>query len=34
VDWQFSLFVYDRETEAAVKRVANSRVWQKGNLTK
>ena len=34
VDWQFSLFVYDRTTEAAVKRVAESRVWQKDNLTK
>lgn len=33
VDWQFSLFIYDRVTEAAVKRVANSRVWQKENLT-
>jgi hypothetical protein len=29
VDWQFSLFLYDRETEAAVKRVEGSLVWQK-----
>ena len=29
VDWQFSLFVYDRVTEAAVRTVAGSRVWQK-----
>ena len=29
VDWQFSLFVYDRETERAVKRVAGSLVWSK-----
>jgi hypothetical protein len=34
VDWQFSLFIYDRVTEAAVKRVTDSRVWQKENLTK
>lgn len=34
IDWQFSLFVYDRETEAAVQQVADSRVWQKENLTK
>lgn len=29
VDWQFSLFLYDRETEAAVKRVEGSLVWTK-----
>ncbi len=29
VDWQFSLFVYDRATEAAVKRVEDSLVWKK-----
>lgn len=29
VDWQFSLFLYDRETEAAVKRVEGSLVWKK-----
>ncbi len=29
VDWQFSLFVYDRATEAAVKRVEGSLVWKK-----
>jgi hypothetical protein len=29
VDWQFSLFVYDRVTEAAVKRVEGSLVWEK-----
>jgi hypothetical protein len=29
VDWQFSLFLYDRETEAAVKRVEGSLVWSK-----
>ncbi len=29
VDWQFSLFVYDRFTEAAVRQVAGSRVWQR-----
>ena len=29
VDWQFSLFVYDRETERAVKRVERSLVWTK-----
>ena len=33
VDWQFSLFVYNRETEAAVKQVEGSRVWKK-NTTK
>lgn len=31
VDWQFSLFVYDRETEAAVKRVEGALVWKKGD---
>ncbi len=31
VDWQFSLFVYDRETEAAVKRIEGSLVWEKKN---
>ena len=29
VDWQFSLFVYNRMTEAAVKRVEGSLVWEK-----
>ena len=29
VDWQFSLFLYNRETEMAVKRVEGSLVWQK-----
>ena len=29
VDWQFSLFLYDRRTEAAVKRVEGSLVWTK-----
>lgn len=29
VDWQFSLFVYNRMTEAAVKRVEGSLVWKK-----
>lgn len=29
VDWQFSLFVYDRQTEAAVKRIEGSLVWKK-----
>ncbi len=29
VDWQFSLFVYDRETERAVKRIEGSLVWKK-----
>ena len=29
VDWQFSLFLYDRATEAAVKSVGGSLVWQK-----
>ena len=29
VDWQFSLFVYNRETERAVKRVEGSLVWEK-----
>ena len=29
VDWQFSLFVYDRETERAVKQVEGSLVWEK-----
>lgn len=29
VDWQFSLFVYDRETERAVKRIEGSLVWAK-----
>ena len=29
VDWQFSLFVYDRDTERAVKRVDGSLVWEK-----
>ena len=28
VDWQFSLFLYDRATEAAVKSVEGSLVWQ------
>lgn len=28
VDWQFSLFVYDRETEQAVRRVEGSLVWE------
>ena len=31
VDWQFSLFIYDRRTEAAVKRVEGSLVWEKKN---
>ena len=29
VDWQFSLFVYDRQTERAVMRVEGSLVWEK-----
>lgn len=29
VDWQFSLFVYDRDTERAVRQVADSLVWEK-----
>jgi hypothetical protein len=29
VDWQFSLFVYDKETERAVKLVKGSLVWEK-----
>ena len=29
VDWQFSLFFYNRETEIAVKRVEGSLVWTK-----
>ena len=29
VDWQFSLFLYDRQTEAAVKRIEGSLVWKK-----
>ncbi len=29
VDWQFSLFIYDRETERAVRRVEGSLVWEK-----
>jgi hypothetical protein len=29
VDWQFSLFVYNRMTEAAVKRIEGSLVWTK-----
>ena len=29
VDWQFSLFTYDRETERAVNRVVGSLVWEK-----
>ncbi|MBE6652819.1 MAG: hypothetical protein E7610_05325 [Ruminococcaceae bacterium] len=29
VDWQFSLFIFDRETERAVKRVEGSLVWKK-----
>ena len=29
VDWQFSLFLYNRETERAVMRVNGSRVWSK-----
>ena len=29
VDWQFSLFVYDRQTELAVHRVKGSLVWEK-----
>ena len=29
VDWQFSLFLYDRNTEAAVKSVDGSLVWKK-----
>ncbi len=29
VDWQFSLFVYDRTTEAAVRRVEGSLVWER-----
>jgi hypothetical protein len=29
VDWQFSLFLYNRETEMAVKRVEGSLVWEK-----
>ncbi len=29
IDWQFSLFLYDRETEMAVKRVAESLVWMR-----
>ena len=33
VDWQFSLFVYDRTTEAAVKRVEGSLIWEKKDNT-
>ncbi len=29
VDWQFSLFIYDRETERAVRQVEGSLVWEK-----
>ncbi len=29
VDWQFSLFAYDRQTELAVRRVEGSLVWKK-----
>ena len=29
VDWQFSLFLYNRETEAAVKQIEGSLIWQK-----
>ncbi len=29
VDWQFSLFLYDRETEMAVKKVPGSLVWER-----
>jgi hypothetical protein len=29
VDWQFSLFLYDRQTERAVLRVEGSLVWEK-----
>ncbi len=29
VDWQFSLFFYNRETEAAVRRVEGALVWEK-----
>ena len=29
VDWQFSLFLYNRETEAAVRLVEGSLVWKK-----
>ena len=31
VDWQFSLFLYDRATEAAVKSVEGSLVWSRKN---
>ncbi len=29
VDWQFSLFIYDRQTERAVRQVEGSLVWEK-----
>ena len=32
VDWQFSLFVYDRETERAVKRIEGSLVWESKDM--
>ncbi len=30
-DWQFSLFLYNRETEQVVRRVEGSLVWEKGS---
>ncbi len=32
-DWQFSLFVYNRETEQVVRRVEGSLVWERGKGT-